>query len=177
MSKTSKMHKDEAPKSLGFGVITVSTSRHRDFQTGKHVVDESGDLIVEKLKNHGHTIVSRQLIPDDKIIIEQTIQEMLKSPKINAIITCGGTGINPSDITIETVEPLLEKKLQGLGEIFRWLSYEEIGSPAVMTRAIAGVAKGKAIFCLPGSPQAVKLCLEKLILPEAGHIILHARGK
>jgi len=177
MSKTSKMHKEEAPKRLGFGVITVSTSRHRDSQTDKHVVDESGDLIVEKLKNHGHTVVSRQLIPDDKSMIKQTIQEMLKSPKVDAIITCGGTGINPSDVTIETLKPLLEKELQGFGEIFRWLSYEGIGSAAVMSRAIAGIRRGKAIFCLPGSPQAVKLCLEKLILPEAGHIILHARGK
>jgi len=177
MSKTSKMHKEEAPKRLGFAVVTISTSRHRDSKAGKHIVDESGDLIVEKLKNHAHTVVSRQLIPDDKIMIEQTIQEMLKSPKINAIITCGGTGINPADVTIETVEPILEKELQGFGEIFRWLSYEEIGSPAVMTRAIAGVTQGKAIFCLPGSPQAVKSCLEKLILPEAGHIILHARGR
>jgi len=177
MSKTSKMHKEEAPKSLGFGVITVSSSRHRDSQVGKHAVDESGDLIVETLRNHGHTVVSRQLIPDDKIMIERTIREMLKSPNVDAIITCGGTGINPSDVTIETVEPILEKELPGFGEVFRWLSYEGIGSAAVMTRAIAGVTKGKAIFCLPGSPQAVKLCLEKLILTETGHIILHARGR
>jgi len=177
MSKTAKMHKEEAPKNLGFGVITVSTSRHRDSQAGKGVVDESGDLIVEALQSHGHTVVSRQLIPDDKIMIQQTIRETLRSTKVDAIITCGGTGINPSDVTIESVEPLLDKKLQGFGEVFRWLSYEEIGSAAVMTRAVAGVVKGKPIFCLPGSPQAVKLCLEKLILPEAGHIILHARGR
>jgi len=177
MSKTSKAHKEEAPKLLGFAVIICSTSRYRDTKAGKHVADESGDLIVETLQTHGHIIVSRHLIPDDKVMIEKTVREMLKSPKVDAIITCGGTGINPFDVTIETVEPLLKKKLPGFGEIFRWLSYQEIGSAAVMTRAVAGVSEGKAVFCLPGSPQAVKLCLEKLILPEAGHIILHARGR
>lgn len=177
MSKTSKMHKEEAPKCLNFGVVTISTSRFRESKSGKHVEDESGDLIVETLKNHGHTIAERQLVSDDKTMIEQTIQKMLKSPKIDAIITCGGTGINPSDVTIETVQPILEKTLPGFGEIFRQMSYIEIGSAAVMTRTIAGTAKGKAIFTLPGSPNAAKLCLEKLILPESGHIILHARGR
>jgi len=177
MSETSKEHKEKAPKNLGFAVVVCSTSRYRDSKAGKQVVDESGDLIVKTLQTHGHTVVARQLTPDDKVMIQETIREMLKSPKVDAIITCGGTGINPSDVTIETVEPFVEKELQGFGEIFRRLSYEEIGSAAVLTRAIAGVTQGKAFFCIPGSPQAVRLCLEKLILPEAGHIILHARGK
>jgi len=177
VSKTSKMHKEEAPKRLSFAVITISTSRFRESKSGKHAEDESGDLIVETLKNHGHTIAERQLISDDKTMIAQTIQEMLKSPRVDAIITCGGTGINPSDVTIETLAPILEKELPGFGELFRHLSYQEIGSAAVMTRAVAGVARGKAVFCLPGSPHAAKLCLEKLILTETGHIILHARGK
>ncbi|MCZ2856621.1 MAG: molybdopterin-binding protein, partial [Candidatus Bathyarchaeota archaeon] len=88
-----------------------------------------------------------------------------------------GTGISPSDVTIETITPLFEKELHGFGEVFRWLSYQAIGSAAVMTRATAGIMQGKAVFCIPGSPQAVRLCLEKLILPEAGHILLHALGK
>ena len=177
MSETARVHKKEAPKKLGFTVIVVSTSRFRDFEAGKQVIDESGDLIVETLKAHGHSVFMRDLIPDDSRLIEAHVKKALQSPKVDAIITCGGTGINPSDVTIETVEPLLDKQLPGFGEIFRWLSYEEIGSAAIMTRAVAGVVKGKAVFCLPGSPQAVKLCLERLILPEAGHIILHARGK
>jgi molybdenum cofactor biosynthesis protein B len=171
------MHKEEAPRHLNFAVVTISTSRFRESKSGKHAEDESGDLIVETLKNHGHTIAERQLVSDDKIMMAQTIQKMLNSPKVDVIITCGGTGINPSDVTIETVEPILEKTLPGFGEIFRQMSYIDIGSAAVMTRAIAGVAKGKAIFCIPGSPHAAKLCLEKLILPESGHIILHARGR
>jgi len=177
MSETSLRHKEEAPKKLSFAVIVVSTSRFREFEAGKKVNDESGDLIVELLKANGHDVLMRELIPDDRRLIEASVKKALQSSKVEAIITCGGTGINPSDVTIETVEPLLDKQLLGFGEIFRWLSYNEIGSAAVMTRAIAGVVKGKAVFCLPGSPQAVRLCLERLILPEAGHIVLHTRGK
>jgi len=177
MSETSRRHKEEAPKKLSFAVIVVSTSRFRDFKAGKHVRDESGNLIVELLKANGHDVFLRDLLPDDGKLIEAGVKKALKSKKVDAVITCGGTGINPSDVTIETIEPLLDKELPGFGEIFRWLSYREIGSAAVMTRAIAGVAMGKAVFCLPGSPQAVRLCVERLILPEAGHIVLHARGK
>jgi len=177
MSKTSRAHKEKAPKKLGFAVIVVSSSRFRDFEAGKKVLDESGDLIVKTLKAHGHSVFLRELIPDDRALIEASVKKALQSQKVDAVITCGGTGINPSDVTIETVEPLLDKQLSGFGEIFRSLSFKDIGSSAVMTRAIAGVTGGKAVFCLPGSPQAVKLCLERLILPEAGHIILHARGR
>jgi molybdenum cofactor biosynthesis protein B len=94
---------------------------------------------------------------------------------LDAAIFCGGTGIAPSDVTIETVTPLLQKVLPGFGEIFRRLSFDEIGSGAVLSRAIAGVVNGKAVFCVPGSPNAVKLCMEKLILPESPHIVKHAR--
>jgi len=177
MSETARVHKEEAPKTLGFAVIVVSTSRFRDLEARQRVRDESGDLIVNLLKVHGHSVFVRELIPDDKKLIEASVRKALESQKVDAIIICGGTGINPSDVTIETVEPLLDKQLPGFGEVFRWLSYGEIGSAAVMTRAIAGVVNGKAVFCLPGSPQAVRLCVERLILPEVGHIILHARGK
>jgi len=177
MSETSRAHKEKAPKKLGFAVVICSTSRFYDSEAGKRVSDESGDLIVEMLKAHGHSVVSRELIPDHKTFIEASLKRALQSKKVDAVITCGGTGITPSDVTIETVESLLDKQLPGFGEIFRALSYSEIGSGAIMTRAIAGVAQGKAVFCVPGSPQAVKSSLEKLILPEAGHIILHARGK
>jgi molybdenum cofactor biosynthesis protein B len=120
-------------------------------------------------------VVLRGLIPDDSDIIEKSVNKALKSPDLDAAIFCGGTGITPSDVTIETVSPFLEKVLPGFGEIFRRLSFDQIGSPAVLSRAIAGVAKGKAIFCLPGSPNAARLCVEKLILPEAPHIVKHAR--
>jgi molybdenum cofactor biosynthesis protein B len=103
------------------------------------------------------------------------MRSVLGSNDVDAAVFCGGTGITSSDVTIEAVTPFLEKILHGFGEIFRRLSYDEIGSSAVLSRAVAGVANGKAIFCIPGSPNAVRLCLEKLILPEAGHIVKHAR--
>ncbi len=177
MSKTSKVHKKHAPKHLRFAIVTVSTSRYQRSKTSKHTTDESGDLISEAIRKRGYAVDSRRLISDNKTMIKKALKQLLQAPTINAIIFTGGTGINPADVTIETVEPYIEKKLPGFGEIFRRLSYDQIGSPAVMTRAMAGVAEGKAVFCLPGSPQAVKMCLEKLILPETAHIILHAHGR
>ena len=176
MAETSKKHKEKAPKRLRFAIVTISTSRYRDSQAGKVITDESGDLIIKTLQENGHTIAIQRLVTDNKSVIQKTIREMLISPKVDAIITCGGTGITPADVTIEAVEAILEKKLPGFGELFRHLTYQEIGSAAVMSRALGGVAKGRAVFCLPGSPHAVKLCLERLILPETAHIVLHARG-
>ena len=176
MSETSKKHKEKAPRSLSFAIVTISTSRYEESQVGKPVTDESGGMIFKTLKNNGHTVAMQRLISDNKAMIKETIRKMLNSPKVDAIISTGGTGITPADVTIEAVRPVLEKELPGFGELFRHLTYQEIGSAAVMSRAIAGVTKGKAIFCLPGSPHAAKLCLERLILPEAAHIVLHARG-
>ena len=177
MSETASEHKEKAPKHLAFALIICSTSRYQVSKAGKQVADESGDLMAKMLQDKGYTITLRRVVPDDKLMIEETVREMLQSPNVDVVITCGGTGITPSDVTIETIEPIFEKLLPGFGEIFRSLSYEEIGSAAVMTRAIAGATKNKAIFCLPGSPQAVKLCLERLILPEVGHIIFHVRER
>ncbi|MEM3700451.1 MAG: MogA/MoaB family molybdenum cofactor biosynthesis protein [Candidatus Bathyarchaeia archaeon] len=175
MSESAKKHKAEAPKKLKFAIFTCSTSRYKQLKRGENVTDVSGDLIEAFLKNAGHTVILRKLIPDDKALIEEGIKQALANADLDAVIFCGGTGIAPSDITIETVSPFLEKVLPGFGEIFRRLSYDEIGSAAVLSRALAGIAKGKAFFCVPGSPDAVRLCFEKLILPEASHIVKHAR--
>ena len=177
MSEVTRRHKKKAPTRLGFAVIVCSTGRYQRLKAGEKVEDESGDLIAELLKQHGYIVIFRRVVPDDESLINKNLREALRLQDIDAVILCGGTGVSPTDVTIETVKPLLIKELQGFGEIFRWLSYQAIGSAAVMTRAVAGVVEGKAVFCVPGSPQAVRLCLEKLILPEAGHIILHARGK
>jgi molybdenum cofactor biosynthesis protein B len=142
---------------------------------GEQAKDVSGDLMESFLKNAGHTVSFRKLIPDDKAIIEEGIRQALASSDLDVAVFCGGTGIAPSDVTIETVSPFLDKVLPGFGEIFRRLSFDEIGSAAVLSRAVAGVAKDKVFFCIPGSPDAVRLCFEKLILPEAGHIVKHAR--
>lgn len=175
MSESTKKHKAEAPKKLKFGIFICSTSRYQELKKGKHVEDVSGDLIESLLKNVGHIVSFRKIIPDDKVLIEKGMRYALDSVDVDAVVFCGGTGIAPSDVTVETVSPFFEKALPGFGEIFRRLSFDKIGSAAVLSRAIAGVTKGKVFFCIPGSPDAVKLCFEKLILPETAHIVKHAR--
>ncbi len=177
MSETTAAHKAEAPKKLNFAIIVCSTSRYKQIKSTENINDPSGDLIAQILKQNGHDVVYRTIVSDQEVLIKQSVKEALESSQVNALITCGGTGISPTDVTIETVKPLLDKELNGFGEALRRLSYEQIGSAAVLTRAIAGVSNGKAVFCIPGSPQAVSLALEKLILIEAGHIIKHAREK
>lgn len=174
MSESARKHKAEAPKRLRFGVFVCSTSRFEKSQKGKRVQDSSGDLIEDFIKNAGHTVVFRKIISDDRVMIEESVRQVLTSD-LDAAVFCGGTGIAPSDVTIETIMPFLEKILPGFGEIFRRLSFDKIGSAAVLSRAIAGVAKGKAFFCIPGSPDAVRVCFEKLILSESPHIVKHAR--
>jgi len=175
LSESARKHKAGAPKKLRFGVFICSTSRYRQLKKGEHVEDVSGDLIESLIKNSGYIVSFRRLVPDDKALIEEGVQYALNSADVDAVVFCGGTGIAHSDITIETVSPFFEKILPGFGEIFRRLSFDEVGSAAVLSRAVAGVAKGKAVFCIPGSPDAVRLCFERLILPEVAHIVKHAR--
>lgn len=175
MSESAKKHKAEAPKTLNFCIFVCSTSRYKRREKGEELEDISGNIIESLLKKAGHSLVFRKIVSDDKTMIEENMQYALTLSDVDAIIFCGGTGIAPSDVTIETVSPMLEKILPGFGEIFRRLSFDEIGSAAVLSRAVAGVAKGKAVFCIPGSPDAVKLCMEEIVLPEAGHIVKHAR--
>jgi molybdenum cofactor biosynthesis protein B len=175
VSESTKRHKAEAPKKLKFAIFVCSTSRYQELKKGKRVKDASGDLIESLLRNAGHTASFRKIIPDDKASIEEGMRHALNFADVDAVVFCGGTGITTADVTVETVSPFLEKTLPGFGEIFRRLSYDKIGSAAVLSRAIAGVARGKAFFCIPGSTDAVRLCFEKLILPEAAHIVKHAR--
>jgi molybdenum cofactor biosynthesis protein B len=175
MSESARRHKAEAPKRLGFGILVVSTSRYNQLKKGEQVVDASGDLMEKLIKDYGYSVIFRKLIPDDKVIIEEEVKKALRSPAVDVVVFCGGTGVASSDVTIEAVSPFMEKALPGVGELFRLLSYEQIGSAAILSRAFAGVAKGKVFFCVPGSMDAVRLCFEKLILPEAAHIVKHAR--
>jgi molybdenum cofactor biosynthesis protein B len=175
VSETSKKHKAAAPKQLKFAVFVCSTSRYQQLQKGEKIEDVSGDTVVALLRNAGHLALSKRIIADDKVMIEEAVKSVLSSAELDAAIFCGGTGITPKDVTIEAVSPFLEKILPGFGEIFRRLSYDKVGSAAVMSRAVAGVARGKALFCIPGSPDAVRVSVEMLILPEAPHIVRHAR--
>lgn len=158
-----KEHKCHSLKNVRIAVITVSDSRTEEN-------DESGKYIMKKLEEEGHSMSSYKIIKDEKNLIKDELESLINNREIQMIITNGGTGISRRDVTVDVVEDLLDKKLEGFGEIFRYLSYKEIGSSAVMSRAVAGAVKNKIIICLPGSLGAVKLGIEKLIIPEIGHL-------
>jgi molybdenum cofactor biosynthesis protein B len=159
-----KEHKKHAHGPVNCAVITVSSSRTKEN-------DGSGKTIIGFLEGNGHTILYYDIVKDDISKISWSLAHALNEEGIAAVIINGGTGISKMDVTVEAVKPFLEKELAGFGEIFRYLSYEEVGSPAVLSRAIAGVGKGKLIFCLPGSTNACKLAMEKIIIPELGHMV------
>lgn len=178
MSRTSEAHKKGAPKTLTYAIITVSTSKYRQRKTqGEEggVEDASGDTIERLLRGAGQGVGLRGLVPDEPKMIKAAINEALAKGNIDVVITTGGTGITQTDQTIETVGGMLDKEIPGFGEIFRRISYDKIGSAAVLSRATAGVKEGKGIFCLPGSPDAVETAVRNVIIPEAPHIVRHAR--
>ena len=176
MSETSKAHKAKAPKTLNYGIYVCSTSRYKLLRQGeKEISDVGGDAIVELLKNARQNVIFKKIIADDKALISAAAKEALNMTDLDVAIFSGGTGITPTDVTIETVSPFFEKTLPGFGELFRRISFDRVGSAAVLSRAVAGVAKGKALFCIPGSPDAVRVAVEMLILPESPHIVKHAR--
>lgn len=158
-------HKKEAPKSVGCKIITVSDTRNKE-------TDKSGALMIEMLEAAGHKVVDYCIVKDEGGPIRDEILKACLREDIDAILTNGGTGIAKRDVTIETVQALLEKEMVGFGELFRMISYQEdIGSATILSRAIAGVVKNKAVFSTPGSSGAVKLAMNKLILPEIGHVV------
>lgn len=163
-----------APRSVRFAIIVCSTSRYEIKRKGQRIVDQSGDLIEMLLSNAGHRIVSRVLIPDSKQELTKEIKRVTRSPEIDSAVICGGTGITKKDVTIEVAERLLDKQAPGFGEIFRKLSFDEVGTAAILTRALAGVVDHKVLFCLPGSISAVRLAISRLIIPEIGHMVRHA---
>jgi molybdenum cofactor biosynthesis protein B len=158
-------HKKKSAVSAGVAVITLSTSRTRD-------EDKSGDVIQGLLETNGHAVPARIILPDNRDMLRKTVREMLRNKRVNAIITTGGTGLAPTDVTIEAVKDMLDKELPGFNSLFMFLSYREVKSACMLSRAMAGVIKGKVIFCLPGSPRACKLAMESLIIPELGHILM-----
>ena len=160
-------HKQEAPKNVNCAVLVISNTRTEQN-------DESGKLIMQALEENGHRVVTYSILKNDAASIQKKLDELLQKESLEVIITSGGTGISHLDVTVETITPALEKKLDGFGELFRFLTHQEIGSGSIMSRAIGGVAKGKVILCLPGSVGAVSLAMEKIILPEIGHLVREA---
>ncbi len=154
-------HEKHARKNLKLGVITASDSRTPE-------TDESGQLIRMLLEEAGHRVDYYEILPDDREKISAALVNNLEN--LDAIIINGGTGITARDGTTEVVKSVIEKELEGFGELFRMLSFQEIGPAAMMSRAIAGVRRGKFVAAIPGSPDACKLAIEKLLIPELGHI-------
>ncbi len=145
-------------------MITVSDTR-------TEADDTSGKLAVELVEAWGHTVAGKQILRDEPAEVARTIRYLANERAADVVITSGGTGISRRDSTYEAVSALLEKRLDGFGELFRMLSYQEIGSAAMMSRATGGLHRGVVVFALPGSSGAVKLAMEKLILPELGHLV------
>ena len=160
-------HKARAPVSVGCFVLTVSDTR-------TEATDASGRAIADLLAAAGHRICGRDIVPDDPDLVRAAITRQLAKADVQAIITTGGTGISSRDSTYEAVTGMLQKKLDGFGELFRMLSYEQIGSAAMMSRACAGLVAGRIVIALPGSEAAVRLAVEKLIVPELGHLVQQA---
>jgi molybdopterin adenylyltransferase len=168
MSSTVDEHRAQGPDAVAVAVLTVSDSRDADSDT-------SGRMIVDRMTAEGHEVRDHRIVQDEPELITAAIEEWVAGRRVDAIVVNGGTGISARDQTFETLSAIYQRRLDGFGELFRMLSYQEIGSAAMLSRSSAGVVNGIAIFSLPGSSNAVRLGLEKLIVPEITHIVFELR--
>ena len=168
MSESVHKHRESAPETVRVAILTISDTRTRETDTG-------GDVAEELLRDAGHEIVARRIVRDEVAGIRNNLIDLLARSDVDAVVTTGGTGISARDTTYEVVERMIEKQLDGFGEIFRMLSYEEIGAAAIMSRALAGSVGTKFVASLPGSRNAVRLAVEKLLVPELAHIVFELR--
>ncbi len=169
-SRAAMNHKHLSPKKLKIALFTVSSSRFRD----DRLPNQSGEIAIKACMGAGHEC-THEIIDDDKLMIRISLLKAFYEKKNDAVIFLGGTGLSPRDVTMESVAPLLDKQIDGFGEIFRKLSYDSIGTPAIMSRALAGTMEGKPIFCLPGSPDAAELGMN-LTLKELPHVVFIAHN-
>ncbi|MFH1993864.1 MAG: molybdenum cofactor biosynthesis protein B [Pseudomonadota bacterium] len=163
---STRNHKAGAPKKIKVGILTVSSTR-----TIKD--DKSGRWIGKQAKKEGHEVIFHQVVPDDAETINRTVLDAVRDYKPEVILLSGGTGITSKDVTIEAVRPLFTKELTAFGPLFAQLSFEEIDSAALLSRATAGVYANTVLFCMPGSLKACKLACNALIFPELGHLVGH----
>jgi len=166
-ARTDLEHKSAAPSRVGCYVITVSDTRTEATDTG-------GRAIADLLAAAGHDVVGRTIVKDDPELLRDAIGRQLANPAVQAIVTTGGTGITSRDCTYEAVTAMLWKRLDGFGELFRMLSYEQIGAAAMLSRAVAGTIAGRVVVSLPGSEAAVRLAVDKLLVPELPHLVREA---
>jgi molybdenum cofactor biosynthesis protein B len=164
--KHPKHHRGNAPQQLGVAVLTVSSTRTMD-------TDTSGHWMTKRIDKEGHRLQAHLIIPDNQELIKKTVLDLTNQSKVNVILITGGTGLSPNDITIEAVTPLFTKLIPAFGYIFSYLSYEEIDSAAILSRATAGCIDTTVVFCMPGSLKAVKLACKALIFSELHHICHH----
>jgi molybdenum cofactor biosynthesis protein B len=168
-------HHAELPKDLKFMIIITSDTIISKMFQGEPFTDVSGEVAAALIQGSGFRVVGKTFLPNDADSIRDEVRKCISSGS-DIIIISGGTGISRKDVSVEAVKPLLEKELPGFGELFRRISYESVGTSAIASRAIAGAVGNCLLFALPGSPEAVKLALQKIILPEAPHLIKMARG-
>jgi len=169
MSTSTQEHRDAAPNLLNFAVLTVSDTRNLE-------TDKSGQLIVQRMEDAKHQLHQRIVVPDEPSQIADQVRTFAAVEGLDVLLLTGGTGISPRDQTPEAVLPLLDIEIPGFGEMFRVLSYEEIGPATMLSRAFAGRIGQVLVFCLPGSSNAVKLAMDKLLVPELPHLVHHSRG-
>lgn len=160
-------HRAAAPANVPTAVVTVSDTRTLETDTG-------GALVAELLAKAGHDVASRSIVRDEPLAIRAAVEAATAERGTLAVILTGGTGVAPRDVTPESVEPLLERVVPGFGELFRMLSWNDVGSAALLSRALAGLRAGRVVFVIPGSRGAVRLAMERLILPELGHLASEA---
>lgn len=168
MADTVQQHRSTSPDRLRCVVITISDTRTLDNDTG-------GQTLVDLLTGAGHELVQREIIPDDPERMARLVADAQQRPDVDAVLLTGGTGISSRDQTYETLSRLITKPLAGYGELFRWLSFQEIGPAAMLSRAVGGLAGRLVVLSMPGSPAAVRLAMTRLILPELGHLVREAR--
>ena len=167
-SASVEAHRAAAPDALRCAVLTVSDTRTAE-------TDTSGALIKELLGRDGHAVVDYRIVPDDPARIRDTLASWAERADVDAILSNGGTGIAARDTTYDVIAALLDKRLDGFGELFRMLSFAEIGAAAMLSRATAGVYRGRVLIAMPGSTNAVRLAMEKLVVPELAHIVYEVR--
>jgi molybdenum cofactor biosynthesis protein B len=168
LSESVHKHREAAPEKVRVAALTISDTRTPETDTG-------GDTIEDLMRGAGHEVVERDIVKDETASIRVKLVDLLGRSDVDAVITTGGTGISARDTTYEVVERLLDKRLDGFGEIFRMLSYEEIGPAAILSRALAGAVGTRFVACLPGSRNAVRLAVEKLLVPEISHVVFELR--
>ena len=165
-----EQHKGAAPARLRFAVITISDTRDA-------ATDRGGPYLVERVEGAGHTVAQRAIVKDEREQIEAAVRAAVADAGVDLVLTTGGTGIAPRDVTYDTLKGLFDSEIPGFGELFRMLSYQQIGAAALLSRAIGGVLAGKVVLAMPGSPKALALAMDEIVLREAAHLVQQTRAR